>query len=391
MSAARAAALIAAKDLRARVRDRSALLVAVVVPLVLAGIFSAVLPGDDTASRFKLAVFDGDRGVVGAQMTQALHGLERRRVISLRSAGSAAAAQRLVKDGDAGAALVIPAGLSRAVTAARPATLDVVGDIDHSISTLVAQSVASQFAGAVRAVQVAVVAALAAGDRRGPAALARAARSLPAPVIENDVSARDKRLQPASFYAAGLAVFFLFFTVQFGITSLLDERQGGTLARLLAAPIPARAVLVGKLATSLVLGLASMAVLVVATSLLLGAHWGNPLGVALLVVCGVLAATAITALIATVARTAEQAGTWQSMVALVLGMLGGSFFNTAGSGGVLGTVRLATPHAWFLRGIEDLTGGAGPGAALGPAAAMLAFAVVIGAVSFLRIGALARP
>ena len=34
-----------------------------------------------------------------------------------------------------------------------------------------------------------------------------------------------------------MAVFFLFFTVQFGVTSLLEERNDGTLARLLAAPI----------------------------------------------------------------------------------------------------------------------------------------------------------
>ena len=52
-----------------------------------------------------------------------------------------------------------------------------------------------------------------------------------------------------------MAVFFLFFTVQFGVASILDERRDGTLARMLAAPIRRSSVLGGKLLTSLVLGI----------------------------------------------------------------------------------------------------------------------------------------
>ena len=65
------------------------------------------------------------------------------------------------------------------------------------------------------------------------------------------------------------------------------------------------------------------------------------------------------ALVATFARTPDQAQSWQSMVALVLGMLGGTFFPVAQAGGLLAALSLATPQAWFLRGIENLAGGAG--------------------------------
>jgi ABC-2 type transport system permease protein len=183
-------------------------------------------------------------------------------------------------------------------------------------------------------------------------------------------------------------VFFLFFTVQLGISSILDERREGTLARLLAAPIGSSAVLLGKLLTSLVLGALSMGVLALATHLLLGAHWGNPLGVALLILAGVVAATAVMALVATVARTGDQAQAWQSMVALVLGMLGGTFFPIAQAGGLLAALSLLTPQAWFLRGIENLSGGAGPGAVAGPVLAMLGFAAITGAFAFARVGRL---
>ena len=49
-------------------------------------------------------------------------------------------------------------------------------------------------------------------------------------------------------------------------------------------------------------------------------------------------------------------------------MLGGTFFPVAQAGGLLATLSLATPQAWFLRGIENLAGGAGAGVVLGPAA-----------------------
>ena len=56
-----------------------------------------------------------------------------------------------------------------------------------------------------------------------------------------DVSADDaSELDAATFYAAGMAVFFLFFTVQFGVSSILDERRDGTLARMLVAPVRRR-------------------------------------------------------------------------------------------------------------------------------------------------------
>ncbi|MGZ6682388.1 MAG: ABC transporter permease, partial [Solirubrobacteraceae bacterium] len=53
--------------------------------------------------------------------------------------------------------------------------------------------------------------------------------------------------------------------------------------------------------------------------------------------------------------------------------------------GVLAALSLASPHAWFLRGLQEISGGASASAALGPAAAILAFAVVAGALAAMRI------
>jgi ABC-2 type transport system permease protein len=382
----RAALAIVAKDLRQRIRDRSALLIALVVPLALASIFGLTLR-DVTSGNvtFDYAVADLDRGEVAQGFRDVLREAERQGFVSVREASSEEEARALARDGNVSAAFVLPVGLTRAVATGAPAELKVVGNVDAPIGALVARSLADGFTSEVNAVRVAVAAA---GGGRD---IAERASAVPRPVRLEDVTTERKELDATTFYAAGMAVFFLFFTVQFGVASLFDERREGTLARLLAAPVPRGAIVAAKATTSIVLGLASMTVLVVATSLLLGADWGNPLGVALLVLAGVLAATAVTTLVATFARTQEQAGTWLSIVALVLGMLGGSFFPVAQAGGALALLSRGTPHAWFLEGLAQLSGGARPAAVLPAVGAILLFAAAAGALAYARVGRLVAP
>ena len=356
-------------------RDRSALLVAIVVPLVLASIFGLIfhdaIGGKVT---FTFGLVDQDRGVVARIFqTEALRPLEQRGLVKLASEPTLAAGRRAADRNRVSATFVLPAGLSAAVASGRSASILVLGSVDAAIGAQVAESIVTSFATRINALRIA--------NRVGVSASAAA---LPAPIAIADVSTKSHQLDAGTFYAAGMAVFFVFFTVQFGISSILDERRDGTLARIMVAPIRRGSVLGGKLLTSLILGFASMVVLAVATHFLLSATWGNPLGVGLLIAASVLAATGVMALVATFARTPDQAQSWQSMAALVLGMLGGTFFPVAQAGGLLAALSLATPQAWFLRGIENLAGGAGASAALGPVAAILAFALITGGLAFTR-------
>ncbi len=379
----RAALLIAGKDLRQRLRDRSALMIAVVVPLVLASIFGLIFHNAITGRvTFTFGIVDQDHGPAAqAFVMDALGPLERSGLIRLDHESTLAAGRNAAERDRVAATFVVPAGFSAAVQRGQPAGLRVLGSVDSTIGTQVAQSVAQSYADRIDTARVATAAA-------APTAISGAQAAALAPIVVADVSTKNRQLDTGTFFGAGMAVFFLFFTVQFGISSLFNERQDGTLQRLLAAPISRSAILTGKLITSLVLGVASMTVLAVATRFLISAHWGNALGVAILILTGVLAATAVMTLVATFAHTSEQAQSWQAMVALVFGMLGGTFFPVAQAGGLLAALSLATPQAWFLRGLDNLTGGAGASAVLGPVAAMLAFAVVTGSLAFMRIGRL---
>ena len=329
----RAAWLICRKDLRSRLRDRSAVLIGIVVPLGLAFIFNAIFSGISGGSNvISLGVVDADHGVASQQFTgQVLEAVGRSGLITIHTEPTVPRARALAARGTLAAVIVIPAGFSARVQAGQPASMQVIGNADAPVSTQVARSIAESYVADLNRVRlsVATVAAADPGASLPPArirALAAAAAAATAPVAVRDVSAQTRELDQKSFFAAGMAVFFLFFTVQFGVTSLLEERNEGTLARLLAAPVSRASILGGKLLTSFLLGIISMTVLVVATTVLFGAAWGNPFGVAVLIVTAIMAATGIMALIATLARNAEQAANWQSVTAVILGLIGGTFF-----------------------------------------------------------------
>lgn len=394
MRTLRSIPLIAGKDLRQRLRDRSLIMIALVLPFALAFIFNLVFGGVENDRIARYAVADEDRGTAATQFVDGvLRPIERQGIIAIRTVPSAAEGRRLADRGEVAAAFVIPAGFSAAVREGRPATLRVIGDVDSPVGVQVARSIAESYAAELNSVRLSVAVAVrgAPANPEQAAQLARRAQAVPAPVSVTDVSATRRELDVKTYFAAGMAVFFLFFTVQFGVNSLLDERRDGTLARLLAAPIGRSAILWGKLTAGFVVGVVSMGVLVVATQLLLGAQWGDPLGVALLVVAGVLAATGVMALVATLAKTAEQAGNWQAIIAIVLGMLGGVFFPAAQTGGLAGRLGYLTPHRWFMQGLADLSGGGGVGIVLPAVAAMTAFAAVTGGIALLRVGRMVRP
>jgi len=383
-----AALRIARKDLRLRVRDRSVLILGIIAPLVLSYIFYLVFGPAATGQGLSLeyGMVDDDRSEISTSFTAVLQGAADDGVLELRTFDESAGAASALDEGEIDAYFHISSGLADAVFANQMATIDVVGDVDSPTSTQIAASFAEQFASGVASSQTAVATAAAvSGQEVSPEFIASLGQD-PASAAMSfsfvDETAATKQLDASTFFAAGMAVFFLFFTVQFGVTGLLEEERQGTLARLMAAPIPRVSVIAGKAILAFILGVVSMAVLVVATTLLMEADWGAPLGVAVLVIAGVLSAVGIMGLVASVAKTPEGAGNLGAIIAVVLGMLGGTFFPIASSGGILANLTYLTPHAWFMLGLAELGSDAPWTAALPAAAAIMVFALVTGGLSY---------
>jgi ABC-2 type transport system permease protein len=391
----RIALLVALKDLRQRLRDRTALLVAVVAPLGLAVIFSQLLAGATSFGATYLYV-DMDGGALAATFRDdVLGGFADGSTIKVVDVATEAEALAAVEDRTADAAFIVPAGFTAAILAGQAATLEIVGARDAGISNEIARALAQRFGDGVTAVQLSVATAVdLAATPPTEAEIGRLtglAAAAPPPLALVSTTAGLRQLTLSTYFSASMAILFLFFSAQVGLVSLFEERRQGTLARILAGPVQPWTVLAGKTLGGFALGLLAMTVLVVATTLLIGARWGPPAGVALVVVGAITAAIGISTLVVSFARTAEAAGAASSAVAITLGVLGGTFSPSAQGPEVMSTLSLLTPHGWFMRGLGDMAGPGGSAAdGLEAAAVLLAMGLVAGGLGMIRARALVR-
>jgi ABC-2 type transport system permease protein len=374
---------IAAKDLRLRIRDKSVLIIAFLAPLVLALIFNVVFGsafGSDASFEPELGIIAND----SARTSTILEDISTEVGGVWQTFPDRASAESALDAGDVEAVFFVPEGFDAEVQQGRGGSLEIIGDVDSAISTQLATAIAESYGLGLDQIALNVAAALATGGDLATVIPAATTDQTPPPAALTDITAGVRQLDGTTSTVAGMAVFFLLFTAQVGLLSLLEERRDGTLARILSTPTRPGAVLAAKCLVSVILGLASLAVLIVAGRFILGAEWGNPAGVAVLVVAAVLAAVGISALTTGLAKTPESAGNMQGIVGTVLGLLGGVFFPIGDDGGVLASISALTPHHWFIRGLSDLAGGQGATAALPSVWPLLLIAAVTAlAASFL--------
>jgi ABC-2 type transport system permease protein len=386
-SQGRASRTIAEKDLRQRIRDRTALLVGVLLPFALASILALTLGGAAEGDLdLDIGLVDLDGGAVADRFEQTLRAAD---VGTVHPLGDRDVAEQRAEEGALDVAIVLPVDLSARSTSGGGGSIEVIGSPDSDLGPLVATSIARSFAARLDGIAIAVATASETPED-GPAIADAAARLPPAASLNLSVTA-DEGVTPSTFTAIGMAVFFLFFTVEFGIRSMIEEREQGTLARLLAAPIRPASVLIGKGLASFVVGVLSTGLLVVATTLLLDASWGPLIGVALLVVTGVATAVAVTSFVATFATTSTQAGNYASVVAVVGGLLGGTFFPISQAPGLLASARFLSPQGWLMEGFTELSTGGGLVGAFPALAGTLVIGVAFGTLTWVRARRMLSP
>lgn len=370
---------LTASDLRQRVRDRSVLIFALVVPLALMFVFNLVFSNTDQIELESVTVVisapDGDE--MAATLTDSVRSLDDEGFDVTVEEVDAATARARVEDGRAALAVLVPDGFGPAVQAGEPVTVEAVRGGETGLETDIVLSVVD---GVLDRFHTGAVTARAGSAEGLPAdelaqLAERAAASGPAyDLVEGE--AASEQLDTGAALVAGQAGLFLLFTVGFGVTGLLIEKENGTLARLRSMPMPQWFIVAGKALMSLVLGVASTSVLLAAGGWLFDADFGSPLAVLVLVVCATAAGTSVMFLVVRVARTSEQAGVATAIVALVLGIGGGAFMPVSATG-TLATVLDLNPVSALLRGLGITSAGGGITDLGVPIAIMLGFAATM--------------
>lgn len=374
-SQVRAARLVATADLRRRMRNRTFYVTAFVGPIVLATLISLAF-GSDT--------FDATIGVVdedGSPASEAfVSGVADADVegLTFTVRDSAADARAAVDDGDVGAAVVVPEGFSASLRSDEPDDLVVLASSDGQVAAEVARAVATEFTDRANAARLAAATSAAAG---GPVPGDDVLASIDLPV-DVTVTGSGGDVSPAAYFGPSMGLLFLFLGLSAVARDLLAERRTGLLDRVRAGPVSDTAILAGKGASVVLVGVTSLLVIWLVTSVALGADWGDPAGVLLLVGAAGLALGGIAGLLAGLARTEEAADSLATAVALVFSLLGGAFIPIGDLPDTLQRLSLLTPTGAALRGFAELSAGGGGVAAVVPyALALVAWGLVTGLIA----------
>jgi ABC-2 type transport system permease protein len=368
-------------------RDRVAQAMTFLLPIIFFSIFAGVFGGRENAmtARIRVAVVDEDRSDLSARMVAALHQEGGLRVQETATGdpldGShpridRATGERLVRAGDVPVAIVIPRGLGDAfgqqgfgggpaiVLLADPsdpiAPNMVTGLLQKVTMTaapdLMMQGGIRQFethAGALTPTQRQAV------DRwlpqlrsSSPSATGGGGGPMGANVQVVDVMRASTKASLISFYAAGIGVMFLLFSMVGAAGSvLLDEAESGTLDRLLSTRVGMTGVLIGKWTFMVLVGCAQLLVMFTWGSVAFGLPLLSHLpGFAVMTAVTAAAAAAVALCLATLARSRAQLSGFSTILILSMSALGGSMFPRFLMSETMQQFGLLTFNAWALDG-----------------------------------------
>jgi ABC-2 type transport system permease protein len=375
-------------------RDRGALALSFILPVVFFSIFASIFGGRrDATPKVTVIVVDEDHSRASQLLVKGLEKegslVVKRRPEPKKGAEqqdyTAASAEAAVKAGAAPVALIVPHGfgenpISFGGARTGPAIQLLKDSSDMVASQMIAgllQEVAmtsmpdvmaeigskyvDRFAGGFTPEQrQRVDSGLAQlrqeeGERSGAVTAGGGPNTGAISVKTRDVVGENKVNPMVSFYAAAIGVMFLLFTASASAGSLLDEAESGTLDRVLSSRVTMTMLLAGKLAFSTMLAFSQLVLMFIWAWIVFKLDFIPH--IAGFVVMGLSTAFAVGAfgmLLASICRTRAQLGALSTLVILIMSSVGGSMFPRFLMPEAMQKAGLLTINAWAIDGFTKV-------------------------------------
>ena len=378
---------VAWKELQVIAKDRGSLALFFLLPLLLSTMVGAanlaIEGGDgDPSILLDVCLVNEDTGDFGRAVAEAIVDIDE---LNVEIFETVAEAEERVAEGESAAAIVIPADFSQKIDAYEPTFVEVIVDPAEATSASIVTGIMNQVVDeftiwgeiqyGIRTIlnESGLLADASLGQRRAVEAqnlgviMTRLNEMRSDPVIavaSEDMEGEEIEAGFSTYFAyvfPGFAVMFIFFVVATCAESILKERETGTLRRLVAAPIPRGAVIAGKMLAYMVIPCLQTVVLLGVGTLFFDVPLGqSPLALVVLTLIVAAVASAMGLLIATLAKTANQAANIGILAGFILAAVGGAIPLTGEPmyrmGGPLSILARLTPHAHAVEGYYKLMG-----------------------------------
>jgi len=367
-------------------RDRSALMLSFIVPIVFFSIFAGIFGAQKSKTpKTTVLIADLDRSDTSRRLIEALRRESALDVVLTPKKSTTPfdekSAEATVRAGDAPVALIIPKGFGTTqirfdapnngpafrllCDSADPIADQVVGGLLQKTMMMsmpemmmdAGVSEVDRWSGGLTAQQKATIDQNMKGYRAynaRPAAAGTRADSI-IRIEKTDIIGQNKANVIAALYAAGIGVMFLLFTASNAGGALLEENESGTLDRILTTRLTLTQLLLGKLAYLWTLGFTQICVMFLWGALVfrlqLFQHIG---GFVIMALSTSLATSAFGLLLASICRTRAQLGAMSTLVVLSLSAIGGSMFPRFLMPAGLQKAGLVLFNSWAIDGFTNV-------------------------------------
>ena len=371
---------VAGKEIRLIVADRGLLAVLLLLPILLGSLFAGLnlmVANEEGDPNILLEVIlvNEDPGIFGGEVAKSIKSIEQ---LNVDQTGTVSAAEQRVAEGNVAAAIIIPADFSEMIDSYTPTNIEVIidpaqaetasivtgimnqvvaevtiwGEIQYGIRNIMSESDLLTEAGpeelrGIEAQNLGVIMTQLNELRRNPA-IAVISENLEGIAVESGIGLFITFLFPA------FTVMFIFFIVGSDSASLLQEREAGTLRRLLAAPLPRWTIIAGKMLAYGLLVCTQVVLLFTLGHLAFDISLGrDPFALVAITLAVAFVAVSMGMVVAAFARTAKQADNVGMILAFVFAGIGGAFPTWPPmfrSEGFIGVLSKFTPHAHALEG-----------------------------------------
>jgi ABC-2 type transport system permease protein len=365
-------------------RDRAAVALAVVLPIVFFSVFAVVFSGAINAEsrRVRIGVADLDASELSRKFVSGLQAETALEVVVADGNGPPLPAvesiQQSVRSGEFPVALVIPRGFGASLfdfAAPRRPQLQLLVDGSDPVaaglaSGLVQKVLATSMPDESLAAGVQLVRGWAGGLTPEQEANLKAnidasnelRRSAGggtqwglANVAVRDILGERKENPVVAFYAASIGVMFLLFSAARAGGSILDEVDSGTLDRVLSSRVTMSALLSGKLAFLTLLGLVQLWTMFLWGAAFFGLEVApHAAGILVMSIVTSLAAAAFGLLLASFCRTRAQLYAGSTLIILIISAVGGSMFPRFLMPEAVLRYSLLLFNSWALEGFMDI-------------------------------------
>lgn len=383
------------KDLKQMLQERRSLLFLVAMPIVFT-VFMGIAsrPSENPDPRLAIGWINQDNGgAISSTLHEFLASSGSLRLVEL-DPNQIADANQMVSSGELAAALVVPAGFSRATLEGRPTQISMVVDMASGAGQSALQLVRVPVTRLMSAVEIASLESkmfqneLARGQFKVETAFQQTAgmweeassngpgiavlKAQGQPSISLNLSEN-----PYNQSSPGIMVMFAIFSLVTSATILVQERKSRTLERMLTTSTSRAGIIGGHLLAMFSLVLLQEIMLVIFGQIFLKVNYlREPVGTLIMMLALGLWSASVGLLIGVLAKGEDQVTLYSLIGMFLLSALGGTWFPLETAGKVFATVGKLTPTAWAMIGFQNiLIRGLDTASVLMPSAILLAFAV----------------